>query len=228
MVKRIVFFGDSICVGQHISDNHTWVTKTAHALHDGLDEILGEDELSVYNVSVNGNTTRMALERIQQDLQQFGADCFYTQFGLNDCNYWMTDRGLPRVSPMAFEANLKEIIERARRSEAKIVAIGTNHGTSKLLADNSKEQFLKGISYEESRKKYNDIIRKIASDDKEIVLVDHDAIIKSHIQSGEVTLEQTLYSDGLHLSRIGHNLYFETASQMLVPKFIETIKLTLK
>jgi hypothetical protein len=55
------------------------------------------------------------LERFPNDLQQHRPDIVTIQFGLNECNCWVSDGGLPRVSEAAYRANLIEMIERARR-----------------------------------------------------------------------------------------------------------------
>ena len=51
------------------------------------------------------------------------------QFGLNASNCWDTDRGLPRVSEAAYEANLVEMIARARKFGARHIVLSTNHPT---------------------------------------------------------------------------------------------------
>ena len=40
------------------------------------------------------------------DVQSHEVDVLVVGFGMNDCNYWMTDKGVPRVSQNAFRANL--------------------------------------------------------------------------------------------------------------------------
>ena len=116
---RVIFFGDSVCVGQGVSLYHGWVTRTAQLL-DELSQAAGR-EVIVINASINGNTTRQALERMPYDVQSHGADVMIVQFGLNDCNHWLTDHGLPRVSTDAYAANLKEIVRRGRRFGAHTV-----------------------------------------------------------------------------------------------------------
>jgi lysophospholipase L1-like esterase len=86
-------------------------------------------ELWVVNASVNGNTRRQALERMPYEVQSHPLDVLLVQFGMNDCNYWRTYHGLPRVSQAAFRANLAEIIERAFRFGAQRVLLNTNHPT---------------------------------------------------------------------------------------------------
>jgi acyl-CoA thioesterase I len=221
MAVRIVFFGDSICVGQNVSIHKIWVSLMSQAVHSALDGVVlprGE-ELIVSNPSINGNTTRMALERMPFDVQQVGADFVYTQFGLNDCNYWMTDKVVARVTAHSFEGNLKEIIARARGAGAKKVAIGTNHGTTRFAPTHGAIN----ITYEESRRQYNEIIRKVASEDPDVLLIDIAAMMEVEIGSGRATLEATLHSDGLHLSELGHQIYFEKMREHLLPAIIQAV-----
>lgn len=100
------------------------------------------------NPSINGNTTRMALERMPYDIQSRNVDILVVGFGMNDCNYWETDRGLPRVSPQAFKANMNEIVKRAYASGIKKVVLHTNH-TSPV----DKQMCGQNFSYRESNAK---------------------------------------------------------------------------
>src|SRR6185437_14172947 len=99
---RVTFFGDSICVGQGVSIYRGWVTRLAEELDTHCNV---RAKLIVTNASVNGRTTRQALEDMPYNVQGHGVDLIVIQFGLNDCNYWLTDRGNPRVSLEAFKAN---------------------------------------------------------------------------------------------------------------------------
>ena len=124
---RVTFFGDSICVGQGVSIHAGWVARIGRQ----LDRIARkyDREILVTNASVNGSTTRQALERMPYEIQSQNVDVLIIQFGLNDCNYWLTDRGMPRVSPTAFEANLKEIILRGKNFGSKYIFLNSNHPT---------------------------------------------------------------------------------------------------
>src|SRR3546814_328317 len=126
---RVTFCGDAICVGQGVSIHSGGVTRSAQS----LDRIAESHncEVVVTNASVNGNTTRQALERMPYEVQSHGVDILIVQFGLNDCNYWQSDGGLPRVSPAAFAANLKEIVERGRAFGAGRIFLHNNHPTTR-------------------------------------------------------------------------------------------------
>lgn len=207
---RFAFFGDSICVGQGVSIHSGWVVKIAARLEQIT--LNGSRELVVFSSSVNGSTTRQALERMPYEIQSHGVDLLYVQFGMNDCNHWQTDRGLPRVSPMAFEANLHEIIDRGFRSGAQRIFINTNHPTTR------DRQPMPGTSltYEEGNRQYNEIIRKVVlarSDD--VVLVDIESIFKRRISEDPHLRDQLVLDDGLHLSLAGHELYFEAVKPVI-------------
>jgi lysophospholipase L1-like esterase len=137
-------------------------------------------------------------------IQNPGADILVVQFGLNDCNHWATDRGLPRVSKAAFLANLREIIDRGLCFGAKRILLNNNHPTSRNKATMPGAS----ITYEDSNANYNAAIRKLAEDlpvavsfqDIEAYFLE---LIKSHHP-----IEMFLLQDGLHLSIAGHEQYY--------------------
>lgn len=207
---RVVFFGDSICFGQLISPHLGWVTRISaqlatHAMAEGR-------SVRLTNTSINGNTTRMALERMPFDVQSHGVDLCVVQFGLNDCNHWQTDFGLPRVSPAGFCANLDEIIERLRRSGAQSIILNTNHPTTRTdeeLAGTSK-------TYQQWNDIYNDLIRSTAAKaEADVSLNDVAAAWVEHLAAGPHTLDELLLHDGLHLSEAGHDLYYKIAEPVV-------------
>jgi len=197
---KFIIFGESVCYGQFVSPHLIWASKLSEFLQNRTDRFW------LNNSSRNGDTTRMALERMPFDVQSHGIDIFYTQFGFNDCNYWKTDCGVPRVSEIAFKYNLIEIIRRARKFGAKKVLIGTNHPTPKT----SKFEGL-NISFQESNQRYNEIIREVAQETKAI-LVDHENIWKSR----SADLNKYLLPDQIHVSEKGHQLYFKSVVDSLI------------
>jgi lysophospholipase L1-like esterase len=197
---RFAFFGDSICVGQGVSAHRTWAVRLAARIEAEI--ALTGRGVCVLNPSINGDTTRRALERMAFDIQQGGVDAILIQFGLNDANRWETDRGLPRVSQAAFAANLHEMIARARSFGAGPVLLNTNHPTTR---DHTPFAHYPA-TYEDGNRRYNDIIRKVAADDGNVLLTDIAAEFAKVIASG-TRLESLLLSDGLHLSEAGHDVY---------------------
>jgi lysophospholipase L1-like esterase len=165
---------------------------------------LGKDFLLV-NSSVNGNTTRLALERMPYDLQSHSPNVVIVQFGMNDCNYWVSDKGVPRVSPKSFEANIHEIIDRCYVFGASQVFLNSNHPTTR---DFEKMPHT-NVSYEESNKQYNGILRKVAKDRSDIIFNDLEQVFTECLEKEKVKLEDCLLPDKLHLSVKGHDLYYD-------------------
>lgn len=203
---KVIFFGDSICVGQFVSIHKGWVTCVSARLA----EIDGPRvHPVVMNASANGRTTRLALEAMPYEVQSQHAPIVLLQFGMNDCNYWKSDPGVPRVSQKAFEANLEEIITRARRCGAKKILLNTNHPTA--LTD----KIMPGttISYQESNAEYNAVIRRVASnaDPDVVVFTDIERIFLDYTGGDDAKLQELLlpHPDHLHLSERGHQMYFE-------------------
>src|SRR4051794_36167996 len=109
----IVFMGDSITFGQYVDHELRWTSLVGNELI--ADHLSTPINFHILNRGVSGETTRQGLERFPADVQQHRPDIMTLQFGLNDCNCWVTDAGLPRVSEAAYRANLIEMIERAGR-----------------------------------------------------------------------------------------------------------------
>lgn len=205
----VIFFGDSICFGEKVGAHHGWVTRLAAAVETEFGE-----RFLVANSSINGNTTRMALERMPFDVQRYAPQVLLVQFGLNDCNYWQTDRGVPRVSPRAFEANLHEILDRGLALGARALLLNTNHPTTRRTSFEHS-----GTVYEEGNRAYNEIIRRVAADRADTALVDIERAWNERIASG-VHLASLLLADELHLSRAGHDAYVEIVG----PPLLETLR----
>jgi len=194
-----------------VSIHRGWVTRLsaiAEALSSELDH-----EIIVVNASVNGSTTRQALERMPYEVQSHGVEILLVQFGLNDCNFWVTDRGLPRVSPEGFEANLIEIVRRGIHFGAKAIFLHTNHPTCKTL----DAKPFSCMPYEESARLYNQIIRRVAARYTDSVhLNDIEKAWIAHCADSKNRLEYYLLADGLHLNQAGHDLYYKLVERPII------------
>lgn len=179
----IVCVGDSITYGQHLDDlERPWPMIFA--------SLSGETTISR---GVPGDTTRQALERFPRDVQGFGPQMVIIQFGHNDANRWQTDRGLPRVSPTAFRANLIEMVDRTRTFEAVPLLCS-------LTPTTRSEEFANDCAH------YDQIVRRVA-DEESVQLVDVRAAFSEGID--------LLMADGLHLTQKGHERYAETVWRAL-------------
>ena len=217
-IIKLFLFGDSICFGQLVGSHRTWATRLCETL-ESLNTI--NQEFLVQNAGVNGNTTRQALERISYDVTSHAPNYIYLQFGMNDCNYWIDNNGLPRVSPRAFVANLVEIAEKCLAASSKHVFLATNHLSKKGMigAENN-------ISYDQSNEIYNELVREayhiLVNKNLPVSLLDHESDWKHQIAiKKDLHLEDLLLDDGIHLSSIGHELYSEYVRNTLIPYIID-------
>lgn len=209
---RVLFFGDSICVGQHVSIHAGWVTSISAHLA-ALGAAHGR-EIVVTNASGNGRTTREALERMPYEVQSQRPHIVLVQFGMNDCNHWQSDGGLPRVSPGAFAANLAEIVLRARVFGARSVILNTNHPT----ALDSARLPHSDRTFQQSNHLYNERIRAVAEElGEQVRLNDIEGVFERTVSGNRERLLELLLPapDLLHLSIEGHRLYFDATKPIV-------------
>ena len=211
---KISFFGDSICFGQGVSIIHGWVPRVARDLHE--DFIEREISINISNNAVNGRTTRQALESMHYEIQSSYPDILIIQFGMNDCNYWETDNGVPRVSINAYKHNIIEIIDRAKAFNISKILLNTNHPTTRT------DKFAYAdCSYQESNHDYNQMIREVATKSQDAILNDIEKEMLSEVNDG-MDLSDYLLEDQLHLSLLGHDFYHKTTLPFL-RKMIEEL-----
>ena len=184
-IQKIVFFGDSITYGQYIDPKYTWTTIITNNLNKNQNFI-------AFRNAVSGETSRQLLLRYSKDVQEIKPDILTIQCGLNDCNYWESDKGLPRVSKESYRANLNEMIDRAKAFDIKkIIFIGSHPVTKKITGP---------ITLEQSRREYNKIFKEV-SQNRQITYID--------IETQFDNIDEYLLEDGIHLSKKGHIKYSE-------------------
>jgi lysophospholipase L1-like esterase len=189
--------GDSITAGQYVDPERRWTSLVGESL---LKQYLPTPiNLHFINSGVSGETTRQGLERFPADVQRHRPNIVTLQFGLNDCNCWITDAGLPRVSEAAYRANLIEMIGRAQRFGARHIILSTNHPTLR------HKVLMSGDSLETRRRRYNEHVREVAGLTG-VVLCDIELSF-AHLDSRELAAMLLPYPDRLHLSDEGHRLY---------------------
>ena len=77
--RRIVCFGDSITHAQACAEAHRWTTQLAFQL-----EKASPGGFEVFNRKIGGNTTELALDRIQNDVIPLLPGLVLIEFGIND------------------------------------------------------------------------------------------------------------------------------------------------
>jgi len=65
------------------------------------------------------------------------------------------------------------------------------------------------VTYDESNRQYNAIVRKVAADMDDVLFIDVEAAYDAFTQGLRDNLQKMLLADALHLSRAGHDFYFD-------------------
>jgi len=150
-------------------------------------------------------------------IQSHPPTVLFIQFGLNDGNYWETDSGVPRVSPMSFEANLVEIADRALNAGVRSLVINTNHPTTRT----DPFPHSPSRSLESSNRAYNELARKVAARfGEEVVLND----VEGAFAASKYDLNVLLHPDGLHLSAEGHAVYFDLCAPVVAQRILDSLE----
>jgi lysophospholipase L1-like esterase len=187
-VTLTTFFGDSITAGQYVYPNLRWTNIVSKKFGDENFEVR----------AVSNETSRQALFRLPNILNEIPPKNLFVQFGLNDANIWASeDEILSRVSLDSFESNLKEIVARARNKDVKNIVLMSNHSVLKILSNGQKLQDRKIL--------YDQRIRDVAIEVNCLLLdVAYHFEAINHSDLGKYLIDSP---DLIHLSQLGHELY---------------------
>lgn len=198
-IVTVVFMGDSVTFGQYVDPSLRWTDLIGDRLTRQY--LSTPVNLRFLNCGVSGETTRQGLERFPREVQNHCPEVLTLQFAFNDCNCWVTDRGVPRVSEVAYRANLVEMIERARRFDVRRIILCTHYPTLR------EKVMLCGETLEVRRRHYDEIAREVAKSEG-VVLCDVESAFPSATDP-EMPPLLLPYPDQLHLSPAGHRRYAE-------------------
>lgn len=207
----LYFFGDSICVGQFVSVHETWTVEISREIASQVSNLV-TTQIS----AINGETSRDALGRLSYSIINHRPDIVWVQFGLNDANFWESDHGLARTSPQSFTANLREIISKILLGGSHRVFVATNHLVAKIPVH------LHGEQYINNAKLYNHLVRNVVATyvaDTRVRLVDIELLFEKH----DLDAREILLDDGVHLNRLGHQLYFEQVFPIIKSSVLDLI-----
>lgn len=203
--KKVYFFGDSITFGQLVSPHKIWVSRISEKVYKKYG-----GAVLVQADAVNGETSRQALERYHYCVLSHRPDVLHIQFGLNDCNFWETDLGKPRVTASSYKANLSELIEKAYAYKINKVVLHTNHVTP-----DKDYSFFTDQTFKDNIRIYNDIVREVANDFK-VGLIDIEANQEQALKKDGLSYADFVLSDGIHLNECGHDLYYDSIEKVVL------------
>jgi len=212
----VVYMGDSITEGQYVHHALRWTELVICRVRAKLADHIDVDALHFFNRGISSETTRQGLERYPRDVQVLKPRVMTLQFGLNDCNCWDTDLGLPRVSKAAYRANLIEMIVRARACGTKHIVLSNNHPTLRF------RNLASGQNLEERRIAYNEIVRQVANETG-VTFCD---IASVFADLDKASLADMLLAepDVLHLSPLGHERYAQAIFEPVYQGILQSIE----
>jgi acyl-CoA thioesterase I len=108
--KNILVFGDSLSAGYGLDIDKSWVNLLQKEL------VRTQSGFGVVNASISGETTIGGKQRIAKALKQFRPKIVIVELGAND--------GLRGTPIKDMEANLDYIINKSRKSGAKVLLLG--------------------------------------------------------------------------------------------------------
>tara|TARA_Y100000310_G_scaffold335940_1_gene419216 strand:- start:1340 stop:2002 length:663 start_codon:yes stop_codon:yes gene_type:complete len=218
-IIKLCYFGDSITYGLGHDHQGVNIIDRWSSLVDQKLKILENKNIFVYsiNLGVNGDTTRNGLERLPE-VYIFNPDLIMIQFGMNDCNYWFSDNGLPRVNTVSFKHNLLELINKCLSSGVKQIILSTNH----LIPVNKK--MVNNQYYNENNSIYNVIIREVVKETN-TVLCDIENYFINYSENKVNFLNEE--NKWIHLSTEGNKLYSDIIFPIIKKELMKLVDIRL-
>ncbi|MEG1743620.1 MAG: GDSL-type esterase/lipase family protein, partial [Clostridia bacterium] len=177
----------------------------------------GEIGTSVINAGYSGDTTDLALKRIDDDVISKSPDVVIIMFGMNDQALKISTQK-PLIDIETYEKNYRTIIKKCQAIKADIILM-TGHvvctDANYYVPGQYDLDYSTGII-----DKYYDVIRKLANEFN-LDLIDLNAKLKS-----EKTSEICALGDGIHLSPYGQKKYSEYIGKFMFEDYTEDKNVT--
>lgn len=193
---NVCVIGDSVTWGARLPFRIAW----ANVLRNHLEKS-SENLISLYDLGVDGDTTRSVLERFDVEMQARDPQIIMLAVGVNDSLYRKSE-DYPEVPIDEFEKNIKQLVNKARRFTKDILIVGLVKGsddwTKPLI------QSTTGKSYDKKRtRRFDGILRAVANEEgvRFIELMDK--------------LNDDDFDDGLHPNVTGHLKIYEEVRKVL-------------
>jgi lysophospholipase L1-like esterase len=199
--RRVICFGDSITHAQACAEADRWTTQLAFQL-----EQASSSGFEVFNRGIGGNTTALALDRIQNDVIPLLPGLVLIEFGINDA-YVFPWAKIPRVALPGYMENLAEILRQVRAAQGEAVLIIKHPITTRMDQHTQGNNKSAGANLEP----YSQEARAWARYEN-LAVVDLPELLKQE----EVSMDEFWSNDGVHLSPLGNRLYANFVYSSLV------------
>ncbi len=198
-MKNIVCLGDSITAGASCFEGRRWT-----AVLQGFLDADFPDRFAVYNRGIGGNTSGQGIDRFALDVKAVAPDFVLIEFGFNDASV-PSDRGIHRVSPIAFRENLTELVRLTRACKARPILVVNHPIIRKTASDQGNKK-----SYYSNFAPYQGFIREVSQKTR-APAIDLEKLMRG------IPQRKFLSEDGLHLTIEGNRIYAEFLYKGLKP-----------
>ncbi|MEN6302443.1 MAG: SGNH/GDSL hydrolase family protein, partial [Armatimonadia bacterium] len=179
-VVKIAGLGDSITgVYYHTGGRRAWTEMLGLALQ----RLYPQAKLETINAGLSGNVSGDGLRRLEKDVLAHHPDVVVVMFGMND---------VARATPEAYEANLRQIVDKCRATGAEVVLCTPNT----IGTDPSRPM--------DKLRAHAEIVRRLAAE-LQVPLADCFAAYEAVGQRNPRELT-ALMSDNIHPNMRGHKL----------------------
>jgi lysophospholipase L1-like esterase len=196
---NIICFGDSITESGDFEIAKRWTSL----LQAKLDEKCPE-AYRVINKGIGGNTSAQGFDRFCDDVLPYLPGLLLVEFGFNDANVkdWTIE---PRVSLGEFVRNLREFHRIATAKNTSCVFL-LNHSIAEVDGRQGN-----GPTYNENLLPYDQAVIKLAEELKAKVID-----LPGMMTAKEISLDEYLSDDNLHLSEAGNKHYAQMVFDVII------------
>jgi lysophospholipase L1-like esterase len=195
----VVVWGDSIAAG---TPTHCWLNVAETACNQVVST---GRAVQFINEATGGMPAARARDQFEARVLRHTPDAVIIQFGFNDIRHDGSRGALPLSTPEEFQEHLTHMVARCRQeTKARVILFG-NHRTRVLL------HMPTGETYEATRTRYNDIIRRVA----EAAGVPYYDMSEELLQVPGTEWRDLVNEDGVHLSMEGDMAYGRFAASVI-------------
>lgn len=196
-MARLCIFGDSIAWGHSDNKKGGWVELLKIYCLNHC------DDLSVYNCSVSGDTSKEVMERFDVEYKHRNPETVIFAIGINDSQYFVKNKSKTHVDIKQFQRNMHTLIEKAKE-KSRVAVLGLSTVNEKKVIPLPWRQ---EVAYDnEHIKIYNNVLEQVCKEES-VLFIDVLNLLK---------LDDL--DDGIHPNTKGHKKMFDEIKTVLVDK----------